>query len=213
MTASGLDAADQAALEASPAYGALIAQLRRAEAAELNVLTLLRRATNQQSLANAHDPAAVVHHRLTHLIARSLHQSVEQPTLIAGLILPATHVSDPALVAALHELESQITQRTDWLAGQACREQPPWYDELVRGATLPESRLAVLVREIAAYRERYGIHSQSILGETPTQSQATRRTQYLHLLAQLSAASAPNRPVPPADIETAGIVQEEYPHR
>jgi hypothetical protein len=164
----GLDAADQANLAASPAYGALIAQLRRAEAADMNLPALLNCAINQQTLANAHDAAAVIHHRLTRLIARSQRQA---PTLLAGLILPATHATDPTLVPALRELESQIIQRADWLAEKARTERPQWY------ADLPGQ--ALLVREIAAYRER--------------STAGSRRTTHAVLATDRTAQRSPTR--------------------
>jgi hypothetical protein len=75
IAASGLDPADQAALQASPAYGPLIAELRRAENADLNVADVLRRAINQSALTSANDLAAVIHHRVERLVSRAMRKA------------------------------------------------------------------------------------------------------------------------------------------
>ncbi|TCC48044.1 conjugal transfer protein [Kribbella pittospori] len=189
--ASGLDPADQAAVRASAAYGALIAELRRAENASINVTEVLHRAVNQSPLTNANDVAAVLHARVDRLVSRTLRRRGEHPTTVAGLVIPATHVSDPTLIAPLRELESQIAQRADWLAGKASAEQPAWYREQHRDASIPPDQdLAELVREIAAYRERYQIHAPSVLGDAPPEKAAVRCRQHSRLLNMLSACSS-----------------------
>ncbi|MGZ0149003.1 ATP-dependent DNA helicase [Kribbella sp. WER1] len=189
--ASGLDPADQAALQASPAYGPLMAELRRAENASINVTEVLHRAVNQSPLTNANDLAAVLHARVDRLVSRTLRRRGEHPTTVAGLVTPATYVGDPNLIAPLRELESQIAQRADWLAGKASAEQPAWYRELHRDASIPPDQdLAELVGEIAAYRERYQIHAPSGLGDAPPAKAAVRRRQHSRLLSMLSACSS-----------------------
>ncbi|WP_410790573.1 MobF family relaxase [Kribbella sp. C-35] len=191
IAASGLGPTDQAALQASPAYGALIAQLRRAENAGLGVPALLRRAVTQASMADANDLAAVLHSRIERLVVRSRGR-IGSPE-IASLIVPATHIGDPSLIAPLRELESQIAQRADWLAAKAATEQPLWYQELER--SLPAA--TGLVREIAAYRERYGVHDSAPLGAAPSSNQISVRRHYDRLLHQL---------------RTAQVSYDEWPH-
>jgi hypothetical protein len=100
-TASGLTASDQAALEASPAYGAFVAELRRAEAIGLTAQDVLHRVVNQSALTDARDIAAVLHSRIERQVARSIQRTGRQPVLIAGLVAPATNISDPTLIAPL----------------------------------------------------------------------------------------------------------------
>jgi hypothetical protein len=79
-------------------------------------------------------------HRLT---SRPLSQTGHQPALIVGLVTPATHVSDPTMIASLRELESQITHRANWLADDILANPPDWYRELHRAvSTTPDRDLA-----------------------------------------------------------------------
>ncbi|WBQ04353.1 MobF family relaxase [Kribbella sp. CA-293567] len=171
----GLDRADLAALEASPAYGPLITALRRAEAADLDVPQVLRRAVHQSSLNNATDIAAVLHRRVERLTSRASRRTGHTPHLIAGLVTPATHVSDPTLIAPLRELEAQIAQRAVWLADQATATSQPWSESMSRE----------LLLEIAAYRERYAIRSRSPLGDRPAPNALAQTRQRQRLSAPL----------------------------
>ncbi|NIK61394.1 AAA family ATPase [Kribbella shirazensis] len=213
IAASGLDPADQAALQASPAYGPLIAELRRAESTGLNITDLLHRAVNQSSLTNANDLAAVIHSRVERLTARYLRRAGRNPGLVVGLVTPATHISDPCLIAPLRELESQIRQRADWLTAQATAESPAWCCALLRQLAPETIGSRVLLRDIAAYRERYSVRSESILGPLPAPLQSARRTQYLKLSGRLSAGSTDIEPVLVGDSEAASVDLDDYPPR
>jgi hypothetical protein len=217
ISASGLDPADQAALQASPAYGPLIAELRRAENAGLDITDLLHCAVNQSALTTANDLAAVIHYRVHRLTDRALRKTGHHLAQIAGLITSATQLSDPTLIGPLRELESQIIDRANWLADEVLTDPPGWYRELRHTAgEPPDQELAELVREIAAHRERYQIQAHSILGDAPPTNAAERRRQYLrltNLLAGFSAEAAqrsadgagfadvPTRSVPPPQPE------------
>ncbi|MEV0284106.1 MobF family relaxase [Kribbella sp. NPDC050820] len=191
LAASGLDPADQAAVQASPAYGPLIAELRRAENAGLNVTELLHRAVNQSALTKASDVAAVIHHRVRRLTARSLQLAGRHPAQIVGLITPATHISDPTLIAPLRELESQIVERANWLADELSANPPDWYRNLRRAASAtPDPDPTELIREIAAYRERHQIQGRSILGDAPPTNAVEQHRQHLRLMNMLAGFSA-----------------------
>ncbi|MFI6678740.1 MobF family relaxase [Kribbella sp. NPDC050470] len=190
IAASGLDPTDLAALQASPAYGPLIAELRRAENAGLNVADVLQSAVNRSPLTKAHDVAAVIHHRVHRLTARALHKAGRHPTQLLGLVTPAIHISDPRLIAPLRELESQIIDRANWLAEELLAHPPAWYRKLRHAAgEPPDQELTELAREIAAYRERYQIHGHSILGDTPPTNAAVRRHQHARLIRMLTGFS------------------------
>lgn len=202
ITTSGLDPTDQAALQASPAYGPLIAALRRGENAGLDVPNTLRRAVNQSALANADDVAAVLHSRVERLITRVTHRTGHHPTMIAGLVTPAIHVSDPTLTAPLRELESQIIQRANWLADKATRHHPAWYRDLLRQiADRREHDKTTCIQQVAAYRERFNITGHSALGDAPPQDEAARlhQSRLVSLLnaatyATMSGRGTPRRP-------------------
>ncbi|NUR97929.1 MAG: hypothetical protein HOV67_22070 [Kribbellaceae bacterium] len=168
ITNSGLDPIDQAALQSSPAFGPLITALRRAEHLRLDIPTTLHQAVNQSSLTNANDLASVLHARVERLTTRAERRTRRTPpTLIAGLITPAIHVSNPTYRAALRELESQIAQRADWLAEQAGSADEPWYGLLIASLSDTTDRRRQLIRDIAAYRERYQVQAPDPLGSAP----------------------------------------------
>jgi conjugative relaxase-like TrwC/TraI family protein len=182
ITTSGLDPADQAGLQASPAYGPLIAALRRTEAAGLNPAAILRQAVTQSSLNTANDIAAVLHHRIDRLATRAERRTRHQPHLIAGLVTPSGHITDPAFTAPLRELEAQITQRANWLAENAEANNEPWLQRITRArAGDPPDLLRSIVLEIAAYRERYGIRGDEPLGARPPQTSFARNSHYSRL--------------------------------
>ncbi|WUK77210.1 relaxase domain-containing protein [Kribbella sp. NBC_00359] len=173
---SGLDPVDQAALQSSLAFGPLITALRRAEHLGLDVPTTLRQAVTQSSLTNANDIASVLHARVEHVITRAERRTCDtSPTLIAGLVTPSVHVSNPTYKAALQDIESQVAQRADWLLEQASSANEPWYRRLID--SLPESTelRRHLVREIAAYRELYQVHAPDPFGSPQSTAQAEQR--------------------------------------
>jgi conjugative relaxase-like TrwC/TraI family protein len=192
ITASGLDPADQAAVEASPAYGALIAALRRAESANLNIPQLLHQAVTQAPLTNANDLAAVLHTRTERLTTRATHRTGYHPPTIAGLITPATQVSDPTLISPLRELESQIAHRADRLADQATRERPAWFQNLLRMvADRSEHERATCLRQVAAYRERFSVQGPTPLGDVPPARGVARSINYSRLKDVIAGVSLP----------------------
>ncbi|WP_165556026.1 MobF family relaxase [Kribbella pittospori] len=190
VDASGLDSADRAAVQASPAYGALVGELRRAENAGLEVPDLLRSAVNQSSLTSANDLAAVIHTRLERLVTRSTRRTDQRPSTIAGLLIPSTYVSDPLLVAPLRELESRIAQRADWLAENIERERPPWRHDLLQLLQHQSAQeRATFVRQVAVYRERFNVRGHTPLGDPPPASASAQLTHYSRLRSALPALS------------------------
>ncbi|WUV28603.1 relaxase domain-containing protein [Kribbella sp. NBC_01484] len=163
---SGLDPVDQAALQSSPAFGPVIAALRRAEHLGLDVPSTLQEAVSQSSLSTAKDLASVLHARIERVASRAERRTASASTSpVAGLAIPSTHVTNPTYKAALQELESQISQRADWLADEAASANPAWYSTLLAAsADTREDVRDLLVREVAAYRERFNIQSDEILG-------------------------------------------------
>jgi hypothetical protein len=92
VAASGLTPAEQVELRASPAYGPLLAELRRCDDAGLDVAGVLRQAVGQASLATANDLASVVQARV-----RRLASVGDSTAPLLGLVVPAVHVSNPAI--------------------------------------------------------------------------------------------------------------------
>ncbi|TCN27659.1 hypothetical protein EV644_110250 [Kribbella orskensis] len=186
LESSSLDPADQAAVKASPAYGPLLAALRRAEALGLNGAATLHRAIDQSSLNNATDIGAVIHSRVERLATRAERRSSSQPRRIVGLVTPATNITDPQFIAALREIESLIAQRADWLSEKVIDEAPPWY----RLLPIPTDHHApeYPVRELAAYRERYQVNGEDPLGPPPQAAACTQLRDYERLSRLLDSA-------------------------
>nr|WP_238357230.1 MobF family relaxase [Kribbella italica] len=165
---STLDPSARAELRSSAAYGPLLAALRRAEAAGLDPTTTFHKAVNQANLDDARDLAAVLHARVERIVAHSDRRRRQPQQLVAGLVRPTRTITDPAFTAPLRELEALISQRADWLAEQAEQGPEPWYEALkVRLTEQTPDEARVLVREIAAYRERYGVRGAEPLGSVP----------------------------------------------
>jgi hypothetical protein len=182
---SGLDTVDQAAFQASPAFGPLITALRRAEHLGLDVPTTLRQAVTQSSLNNANDLAPVLHARIERLITRAERLPRRTPPpLIAGMVTPATHVTNPAYKAAVQEIESQIALRADWLAEDATAGREPWQQTLIDSIDSPTERRQTLLG-FAAYRELYRVEGSDVLGPPPAPDAHAQRRQYAHLCKTL----------------------------
>jgi conjugative relaxase-like TrwC/TraI family protein len=165
---SGLDSSARAELRASPAYGPLLAALRRAEAAGLEPKATFHKAVTQANLDNARGLAAVLHARIERLVVRTDRRRRQPQQLVAGLVRPTTTDTDPAFTAPLRELEALISQRADWLAEQAVQKAAPWYKNVTAQLAEPTSEESrVLTREVAAYRERYGVRGAEPLGAAP----------------------------------------------
>ena len=214
VTTSGLDLADRAAVQASPAYGPLIAALRRAEAAGLDPGAILRTAVARSSLNNAHDPAAVLHTRIQRLAARAERRSRRRPHLIAGLVAPSEQITDAAFVAPLKELEAQIAQRADWLADNAEVTDAPWLQQLKQLKQEPKASspdlLRNLIRDIAAYRERYNIRSAHAIGTQPPQT-ALAQTNHYERLTHLLRDARPTTPSVAEPSNSPGQAQTATP--
>ncbi|WP_432945832.1 MobF family relaxase [Kribbella sp. CA-253562] len=189
---SGLDPADRAAVRASSAYGPLLAALRRAEAAGLDPDVTLRRVVERPSLANARDIAAVLHARVERVVLRAERRLGRPLDRVAGLVQPSTAITDPTFVAPLRELESLITQRSVWLTERARELAPPWYQTITEQLVdRPQAERTTIVRDIAAYRERYDIRSPDPLGPRPASHQLEQTLLRSRLLKTIRPEGEP----------------------
>lgn len=171
LHASGLTPEQTEGVLASDAYGALSAELRRAEANHHDVDRLLPRLVKVRSVEDAVDIASVLHARLAKASARPAGsgRTRKQPRLIAGLIPHANGTMSPEMRQALNERRQLIEQRVDALVDHAVDEAADWVQPL-----LPERRHAEAMTGwrrracvIAAYRDRYQISSSDPLGPVP----------------------------------------------
>ena len=156
----------------SDAFGALTAELRRAEANHHDVDTLLPRLIKARGFADAGDIASVIHHRLANATTRPAGsgRTRQAPRLIAGLIPEATGPMTSDMQQALTERHQFIETRAEAVLDTALHTQEPWVTALGsipaggRERQLWRRRRAVVV---AAYRDRYQITDPAPLGAQP----------------------------------------------
>lgn len=176
IRSSGLSDDDADDAIASPAFGALTAELRRAEANQHDVEALLPRLVGARGFGDADDIAAVLHYRVAKATARPAGsgRARKAPRLIAGLIPEAIGTVPSEMRQALTERRDLIETRADVLLDTALTEKHEWITKL--GLQPKHARAAHAwrnaARTIAAYRDRYGVTGPAPLGapaETETQ--------------------------------------------
>ncbi|WP_138444696.1 MobF family relaxase [Sinomonas susongensis] len=185
----------------SDAFGALTAELRRAEASHHDVDALLPRLVGARGFNDADDVAAVLHHRLARATARPAGsgRTRKAPRLIAGLIPEATGSMSPEMRQALHERRDLIEARADALLDQALNDGESWTAAL--GTPPRDERTTMnwrlLARTVAAYRDRYGIAARTPLGTSAeTEAQRTDASRARAALDRATALSRSHEPRP-----------------
>lgn len=203
VRASGLTAEQAQVAVESEAFGALTAELRRAEANHHNVETLLPRLVRARGFGDADDIAAVLHYRVARATARPAGsgRSRKAPRLIAGLIPHADGVLDPEMRAALGEREALMEARADAVLDGALTGRAPWTRAL--GTPPSDTRRAAAWRKaarvVAAYRDRYRITDDTPFGAPPASEaqkiEAARARAALDRAVEARAAhsTAPSR--------------------
>jgi len=162
---------------ASPAFGALTAELRRAEANHHDSETLLPRLVRARAFADADDIAAVLHYRVARATARPAGsgRARKTPHLIAGLIPEATGTMSGEFRQALTERRDLIESRATALLDTALNEKQTWTRAL--GTPPKDAKTAAtwrrLARTVAVYRDRYGITDPTPLG-APAENDAQK---------------------------------------
>jgi hypothetical protein len=155
----------------SDAFGALTAELRRAEANHHNIDALMPRLVAARDFGDVDDIASVLHHRLARATARPAGsgRTRKVPRLIAGLVPEAAGEMSAEMQSALSERRYLIEQRADAILDRAVGEKQDWV--LALGTSAIEPRATAMwrsqARTVAAYRDRYGITAKSPLGPAP----------------------------------------------
>ncbi len=197
LTLSGLDEQQVDDVLGSDSYGALSAELRRAEANHHDLDTLVPRLVQARGFSDADDIASVLHHRLARATARPAGsgRTRQAPRLIAGLIPHAQGITDPEMRQALTERETLIEQRARAVFVHDLEEGAPWTTAL--GPT-PQDAVASRWREcgriVAAYRDRYQITDDSPLG--PATGSDAQRIDAARAATALKRARQLNRQSP-----------------
>ena len=165
---SGLTAEQADAVVESEAFGALTAELRRAEANHHDLDRLFPRLVAARDLADADDLASVLHHRLARATARPAGsgRTRKSPRLIAGLIPHAQGEMSDDMRHALDERRELIEHRADAVLDTALDQGAAWTAPLGTPPRTAAQRRAWRQqgRTVAAYRDRYGITDDTPLG-------------------------------------------------
>ncbi|WP_448232473.1 hypothetical protein [Microbacterium lacticum] len=168
VCSSGLTDEETEAAIYSSAFGALTAELRRAEANHHDIENLLPRLVRARGFRDADDIAAVLHYRLVRATQRPAGsgRTRKTPRLIAGLIPEATGTMSAEFRHALTERRDLIEARADALLDTALAEGEGWTKALGNPPKDAKTTAAWqrLARTVAAYRDRYGITAATPLG-------------------------------------------------
>ncbi|MGH3264857.1 MAG: hypothetical protein ACRDNS_23025, partial [Trebonia sp.] len=201
----------------SPAFGSLVAALRRAEhdgQPMRRVLPALlaggpidtHNTDSNDGAALARDLAAVLHHRVASWHEHAGLPPGHRPTpLIGGLITPADAFGEQTphdQQEAITQLESLVTARVKTLTQQAISNPPRWLRQLGTPPHDPRRRAiwTNAVAVIAAYRDRYNIPDGAHpLGEPESSDPTRRRDRRMAVSASRQArATSSVRPIAPS---------------
>jgi conjugative relaxase-like TrwC/TraI family protein len=185
----------------SEVFGALTAELRRAEAYHLNVQSLLQRSVAARGFDDAQDIAAVLHSRIAWATARDARagRPGREPAMVVGLIPPAVGPMEPDMRRALDERSDLMEARASAVLDAALLIKAPWARAL--GST-PQGAASVVWRHcastVAAYRDRYGVAGARALGPPPGsmahERDATRARAALRVAQHLAEKDHPFEP-------------------
>ncbi len=190
LARSGLNDADLAAVRISAVHGPLLAAFRDAEARGLDVESTFPRLVAGRSLADAADVAAVLHGRVERWTEAAGGRGRRTDNLIAGLIPRAQRVSDPEMAQALSERDQAMEERARTLADQAVGTGERWVQRLGAPPPTPARRERWIreVSTVAAYRDRWHITGQSVLGKHGDASSIEQKGQYQRAMAAAERA-------------------------
>ncbi len=170
----------------SPAWGAAVAAWRRASNVNRpGALRILNEALGSET--NARDLAAVAHARL-----RRFCSAMPQSALDPVTELLAIDRSD--LAALIDQVRRRIRNRAERVAKAALLDEPEWATQLRRniGEGTNPSDSAALIREVAVYRDRWGVSSATLpLGPTPADWEWEQRARWDNLQLAISQAPTP----------------------
>lgn len=170
----------------SPAWGAAVAAWRRAS----NVngpgsLRTLNEALGSET--NARDLTAVAHGRLRRFFS-------EMPQTAIDPLTERLTIDRPDLAALLDQVRRRIGNRAERVAEAALLDEPEWATALLKntGAGTDAPMWATLIREVAVYRDRWGINSAALpLGPTPPAWEWERRAQWDYLQRAIDHVATP----------------------
>ncbi|RKN69355.1 conjugal transfer protein [Microbacterium sp. CGR2] len=205
VRASGLSPEQADTAIESEAFGALTAELRRAEANHHALDTMLPRLVAARGFADADDIASVLHHRVARATARPAGsgRTRKAPRLIAGLVPAARGSMSTDMRQALDERRELIEQRANAVLDIALDAKAPWMKPLGTPPRDPHKTAAWRQHAgtVAAYRDRYNITDDTPLGPAPETTvqkidaaRARTALERAQAITQTSTSAAAPRP-------------------
>lgn len=183
LSHSGLSDSELAQAKKSPAYAALLAQLRDAENRGFDVDTELPMLVVGRSFGDSEDVASVLHYRIDRYVTGVGYPSPPAEELVAGLFPRPNVITEPDVVLALDDRASAIEQRARTLAEEAIGRGDPWVSTF--GDPPPSDELheqwVLEVAAGAAYFDRWGVDDpDALLDDAPvSHEQETQRSRVL----------------------------------
>jgi conjugative relaxase-like TrwC/TraI family protein len=129
LSQSGLSDTELAQTKASPAYAALLAQLRDAENRGLDVHTEIPMLVTGRSFGDADDVASVLRYRVDRYVTGVGYPSPPASELVAGIFLRPKGITDPDVRLALDDRADAIEQRARELAMIAIQHGDAWVQD------------------------------------------------------------------------------------
>ncbi|MGP5291069.1 MobF family relaxase [Brachybacterium tyrofermentans] len=198
IRSSGFTADQAEAALGSEAFGALTAELRRAEANHHDLDALFPRLVAARGFEDADDIAKVMHYRLARATVQPAGsgRSRKAPRLIVGLIPHAAGAMSGEMRQALTERQELIEARADAILDTALHDAEPWMTGL--GTPSADERGAARwrrdARTVAAYRDRYSINDDTAVGAVPeAASQKIDHARAAAALRRLNPRPAPEQ--------------------
>lgn len=165
----------------SDAFGPLAAELRRAEANNMDLETELPPLIAGRSLADADNIGAVLISRIRRTMAqRTRLLRSDSQRLIAGLIPIADGLMATEMAEALVQRDQLIEARANALAQRALGQRERWLQRLgtTPSAGSPQRvRWMHELRTVAAYRDRYRMDSEPAVDDVVSDVQALDRVR------------------------------------
>jgi len=167
LSESGLSDTEWAQAKASPAFAALLAQLRDAENRGFDVDTELPMLVTGRSFDDADDVASVLHHRVDRYVTGAGYLNPPASELVAGIFPRPTGITDPDIVLALKDRVNAIEQRARELAIIAIDRGDTWVQDFGDAPAMGElyERWVLEVSAGAAYFDRWRMDDSDALSD------------------------------------------------
>jgi conjugative relaxase-like TrwC/TraI family protein len=194
LSQSGLSDAELVQVKASPAYAALLAQLRDSESRGFDIDTELPMLVTGRSFEDAEDVASVLHYRIDRYVADVGYPSPVARELVAGIFPRPTGITDPDIVLALNDRGDTIEHRARELAMIAIEHDDAWVQDFGDAPEAGElyEQWMLEITAGAAYFDRWGIDNPDTILDDATVSpeQETQRNRVLGAAQRACALTA-----------------------